>query len=160
MKAPQSIEISISVYQWTQYNAPENMIFLSTSIRIWNFIPILCLLLLTYSVLYIALVLILCLSGLWHFYILVDGNAIIIAVNAAYSFMVYVNFNAQFSKMLIEMYHLRSVIIPYESSNQIIHFPIPVHQQSYYLPKFMYARWNAVWICTLCSTKIKRPEII
>jgi hypothetical protein len=49
-------------------------IFLSTSVRIWNFIPILCLLLLTYSVLYIALVLILWLSGLWHFYTLVGGN--------------------------------------------------------------------------------------
>jgi hypothetical protein len=119
-------------------------IFLSTSLRIWNFMPILCLLLLTCSVLYIALLLILLLSGLWQFYTLVGGNTIIIPVDAASSIMVYVIF----SKMLIEMYHLHNVIIPHESSTQIIHIPIPVHQQSYYLPKFLYAHRNAIWMCT------------
>jgi len=69
---------------------------------------------------------------------------IVIPVDAAFSIMFYISFNAQFSKMLMEMYHLDSVIIPYESSTQMIHVPIPVHQQSYYLPKYTYAHRNAI----------------
>lgn len=69
---------------------------------------------------------------------------IVIPVDAAFSIMFYVSFSARFSKVLIEMYHLDSVIIPYESSTQMIHIPIPVHQQSYYLPKFMYAHRNSI----------------